>query len=170
MKISLAILFICCKFVVAQSPKKPFDEAQAKKDLVGIWHLDSLVDKATDEKQSDLGPRAKLRPDRTIVLYFQQQFNSNGDEVTNDEYKSDGTHITTTINQYSLAKEPVGKYVSTSKFKIKGNSIVDFGTTKAELTMYPNGSSSKILKLNSTNLVLYVDGFHPTKQYYTKVK
>lgn len=121
--------------------------------LIGRWQLDSLIQPSTmygiTIKKSEVSKNARLEGGK-LISYFQNKFNSTTDNVRIDEFTTDGKHITSTIDKFSVKKS--GKHLIETNYSIQDNAIYETWKWGANL-QNENSSTSKIVKLDTNNLI-----------------
>jgi hypothetical protein len=140
------------------------------KFIYGKWKLDSLVMIPNEymKKNPDGLSGIKHNKDGTIVNIYQPSYRNSGDIVTIKEFKKEGIHISTIINDYTIKNQPGGKSVSKNKFAIENGSIIsilEWGKNKQNETKI----IFDIKKINENILVYKLEAEQMTF-YFSKVK
>ncbi len=134
------------------------------------WELDSLVMIPNEymKNNPDGLSGIKHNKDGTIVNIYQPSYRNSGDIVAIEEFKKEGIHISTNINDYTIKNQPGGKSVSKYKFVIENGSIIsilEWGKNKQNETK----SIFDIKKINENILVYKLEAEQMTF-YFSKVK
>ncbi len=121
--------------------------------LIGRWQLDSLIQPSTmygiTLKKSEVSKNARLE-DSKLISYFQKKYKNSTDKVQIDEFTTDGKHITTSIDKFSIKKS--GKHITETNYSIQDNTIYETWRWGANL-QNENSSNSKIVKVDADILI-----------------
>ncbi len=139
-------------------------------NLIGLWQLDSSSVSASDMaaatgggtmKQSDLTQNAKLI-NGNIVTYYQSKYSHPGDQVKLDEFKNNGKHISTLINDRNQEKT-FKKSINLLKYSAQEKTVYETWEDGTKTTF-------EVIFISTHNLVYKAEGFAGfLTNYFSKI-